>query len=106
MAEFVGLHVDEDPDHFQQLFLSNQLGDLCQLEVYTCQMHKWLIKGNAYGHPTFMKRYIQSLPGSLTEAMNLYFKEKNIQLTGMTLKMVEGHVKRVIQEHCLAKRVN
>ena len=46
------------------------------------------------------------MPGAFPAAMNLYFKEKHIQLQGMSLAITHGHVKKVIEEHCLAKRVN
>ena len=102
---FVGTSVDHDPYHYRDLFMSNQLGNINMLDAYFFQMQEWLIKGNAYLDLAFICRYIQSMPMTLPNAIMQYFRDKNISFTGMTLAEANDHIKTVIQDHCLAKRL-
>jgi len=104
-AQFVGITIDEDLDHYSKLFMSNQLGNLGLMEDYFCQMQDWLIRSNSYANTTYLKRYIHSMPNVLPTTIKKYFEDKHLSLSAMTLAMVHGHIKKVIEEHCLAKRV-
>lgn len=87
------------------MFMSNQLGNLGIMEDYFWQMHDWLIQSNSYANTTYLKRYIQSMLGILPTSIKKYFEDKHLSLSGMTLAMVHDNIKKVIEEHCLAKCV-
>jgi hypothetical protein len=56
-------------------------------------------------YASFSQHYVISFPSALIDAVEQYFKDNNITLEGMSLEMVDHHIKIVIQEHCLEKRV-
>ena len=68
-------------------------------------MQDWLIRGNAYGDPSYMRRYIQSLTGSLPKAVNQYYRDHNLSYQSLTLAEAQDHINKVIQKQCLARRM-
>lgn len=74
-VQFVGTSVDHDLNHYRDLFMSNQLGNLAKLDEYFCQMQQWIIMGHAYSDVAFIRRYVNSLPGSVPQAVHKYYRD-------------------------------
>jgi hypothetical protein len=70
------------------------------LLLYAC-----IIESRKFSDPAYIKYYIRSFLGALPYVVEQYFKDKNITLEGMSLAMVDHHIKIIIQEHCMEKGV-
>jgi hypothetical protein len=104
--QFYGSKVSLDVDHLSSLFMTQRLGNMALHKDYFCYMQKLIIQSGSMNNPAYIKYYIRSFLGALPDAIKKYLIDKNINLEGMYDAMVDKHIKRVIQEHCLEKRVS
>ena len=69
-------------------------------------MKKLFIEVGKMNDPYYIKYYIWRFLGALANVEEQHFKDKSISLQGMSLVMADWHIKQVIQEHSLEKRVS